>query len=289
MATINEILTQIESSSKSSNEVILANMTSILSAMADTNNCLQAKIESLSERLGCPTTADIVIVADRSELNFDGAGEANNDVIIISWLKELISELGPTEQGAHLALYSYPKDTTDGTSLSNYGQHHDLTSSGVALRIAADGYTKEIGDGRTPADQAIIAATTELFDNGRPGSEKIIILWLPRPSNFKTGYGTVATDPVIAADNARSLGYTVYVISGPEGDIPEATAIAGGADNLFQILSYGDIAYTVDSITAKLCVDSGTFVNCLPAIPTLATIPAITTCPEDSTCSCDGL
>ena len=280
MSTISELFVKMELGSVAQNEAIIANFETIIANQKDAYNCLQARLEELAKSIGCPDDTDIVFAVDRSK------GIGANEPFVEDWLVETINELSPSPNAVNAAIYTFPQDNSDGSTLGNVVENHNLSSSGVALRVAAGNYSIEniVSDGRRPVDQAINAANIELTANGRADSRKVIVLMLTGPSNFSSGYGTVATSPTAAANNARAAGYEVYVVSVGAGNPAEEAAIAGGADRVFHVATYEELIYTADNIRSAICDTSETYVDCLPEEPTLAEIPSLEICGTTTTC-----
>ena len=290
MATIQELFERVELNNADQIAALKANFQLIIDTNRVALECLSEKLSDLANIVSCPGVSDMVLVVDRSKLITSPPGAPGNDVFISDWLVSLFEAMSITQSGVNGSIYTYPKEDSDGSTLNNYIQNHSLTGNATALKVAANGYSIEsVGDGRRPIDQAINAASVEILANGRDEARKIIVLLMTGSSNFLNGYGTVATDPVIAANNARNAGYEVYVIGvSTEVNPGEALAIAGGdSEYLFLVTEYSDLIYTIDSLKSKICVGSGEFVDCLPDDPVMVNIPQLSIC-EERTC-CDEI
>jgi hypothetical protein len=285
MATILEILKVIENHSVTHNAEVIARLEAIIASNRDAYNCLQARIETLSKAVGCNDFADVIFAVDSA--NTIAAGDF---LSVNEWLEESLAVLSPDPDGVNAAIYSSPRTPSDGTTLNNTNENHNLTSSGVALGVAASNLGQEgVGsDGRQPFDQLINSASTELIANGRTDSRKIIVLFMSNASNFVNGYGTVATSAVNAADNARANGYELYVVSVGAGvDQAEAAAIAGDTSRLFHVDNYESLIYTVDNIKSAVCDGGDTYVDCIPTDPTMEKLTELDIC--DTGGCCDDL
>lgn len=281
MATLGEILYEIEQSHQRSVAAINDNFMKIIANNRDAYNCLQARLEQVAKTTIGFNPSDISIVVDRSDAmvqSFAPMARADIEALEEKFLDTLVEELNPRESGNRIDLVTYPVDGSDDTWVDNAttNQHLSGGEEGDQLAVAKFTLEPDQGAGHRPIGDGIHVAMEDFRANGRPGVDRIMIIVVTGQSSYKEGYGTNSLNPVAEAELARREGVRTYVISvGPDVDHVEALQISAYQERTIHVDDPADLLYTIDTLKARLAYDFGTFVNCIPHDVVLSPIPSL--------------